>query len=123
MENRQCSRCKIVFSPELFYKSKTRKDGYDTYCKKCRLAVSSGNFLWEKDNIIPAAKILTMEDFYPKAKKWKKLDTWNKYDVSRVDELLYNGGDISEAFYNNVYEKQDYEKSKKMKNKWGTKAK
>ena len=124
MENRQCSRCKIVFLPELFYKSKTRKDGYDSYCKKCRLAVSSGNFLWEKNDIIPTGKILTMEDFYPKAKKWKRLETWNKYDSSRVDDLLYNGGDISEAFYNNVYEKQDYEKSKKMKNhQWGKKDK
>jgi hypothetical protein len=121
MENKGCSRCKIIFSPELFYKSKVRRDGYDTYCKKCRLAVSSGNFLWTKDDIIPAAKILTMDDFYPKAKKWKKLDTWNKYDSARVDELIYNGGDISEAFYNNVYEKQDYEKSKKIKNKWGKK--
>ena len=80
------------------------------------------NYLVQKNNLIPAAKILTMEDFYPKTKKWKKLDTWNKYDSSRVDELLYNGGDISEAFYNNVYEKQDYEKSKKMKNKWGKKS-
>jgi hypothetical protein len=123
MENKGCSRCKIIFSPELFYKSKVRRDGYDTYCKKCRLAVSSGNFLWTKDDIIPAAKILTMDDFYPKAKKWKKLDTWNKYDSARVDELLYNGGDVSEAFYNNVYEKQDYEKSKKIKNKWGKKDK
>ena len=123
MENKGCARCKIIFSPELFYKSKVRKDGYDTYCKKCRLAVSSGNFLWTKNDIIPAAKILTMDDFYPKAKKWKKLDTWNKYDSSRVDELIYNGGDVSEAFYNNVYEKQDYEKSKKIKNKWGKKDK
>ena len=108
---------------EFFYKSKTRKDKVDTYCKRCRLAIHSGNYLVQKNNLIPAAKILTMEDFYPKAEKWKKLETWNKYDASRVDELLYNGGDISEAFYNNVYEKQDYEKSKKMKNKWGKKAK
>ena len=37
---KQCSRCKEEKSLDLFYKANYQKDGYDYYCKFCRVGMS-----------------------------------------------------------------------------------
>jgi len=113
---KQCAYCKDVFPKEKFYRNRATKDGFDSYCKPCR-----NNKKREKltrDNEING-KALRMEDFYHPEKKWKRLETWNKFDIHRFDELLYNGGDVTEVFFNDVYEKKEYDKSRKKKRRWG----
>jgi len=33
---KKCGKCDIIYELSLFYKDKSRKSGYDCYCKKCR---------------------------------------------------------------------------------------
>ena len=113
---KQCAWCKDVFPKAEFYKNKATKDGIDSYCKECRNNKKRAPLT--KDSL-PNGRALKMEDFYHPEKKWKKLETWNKFDISRLNEVLYNGGDISEVFHMKVHERLDYEKSKKKKRKWG----
>ncbi len=120
MENvryKQCSYCKEDHPTSNFYKNRATRDGFDAYCKPCRSLRDRG-MLPKKDDKIDG-RALRMEDFYPEAKQWKRLETCNKYDATRLDELLYNGGDISEAFYMKVHDRLEYEKSKKKKRRWG----
>lgn len=113
---KQCSYCKEEYPISNFYNNKATKDGFDSYCKECRNNKKRKPF--DKHNMING-RALRMEDFYPPEKQWKRLETCNKYDATRLDELLYNGGDISEAFYMRVHDKLEYEKSKKKKRRWG----
>lgn len=113
---KQCSNCKDEFHIIEFYKNKATKDGFDTYCKVCRNKKKQGMFT--KDNQINGHS-LRMDDFYFPEKKWKRLETWNKFDTTRFDELLYNGGDITKVFFGGVVEKKEWEKSRKKKRKWG----
>lgn len=113
---KQCSYCKETFPKVEFYKNKNTKDGFDSYCKPCRNSSerTSRNMRGPKHY-----RNLRMEDFYPPEKKWKKLETWNKFDINRFDELLYNGGDITEVFFMKIEDKNEWEKSKKKKRRWG----
>lgn len=113
---KQCAMCKDEFPVAEFYKNKATRDGFDSYCKPCRNQRKRGIFT--KDNQINGSA-LRMEDFYMPEKKWKRLETWNKFDASRLDELLYNGGDITEVFFSDVYKKKEWEQSRKKKRKWG----
>jgi hypothetical protein len=117
---KQCSYCKEVKPKNTFYKNKGTKDGLDNYCRVCRL-----NRYREKQEPYKgvAGKYLKLHDFYPENKKWKRLETWNKYDATRLDELLYNGGDISQVFFMDTNEKAEWEKSKKRKILWKKKDK
>ena len=36
MDTKYCSCCKEELDVKLFFKNKSKKDGYDTICKKCR---------------------------------------------------------------------------------------
>ena len=113
---KQCANCKDEFPVAEFYKNKATKDGFDSYCKVCRNNKKRNPFT--KDNQING-RALRMEDFYMPEKKWKKLETWNKFDATRFDELLYNGGDVTEVFFDGVAEKKEWEQSRKKKRKWG----
>lgn len=113
---KQCSFCKDVFPKEEFYKNRATKDGYDSYCKSCRTNKKRGSV---DKGLEVNGRLLRLDDFYYPEKKWKKLETWNKFDPYRLDELLYNGGDITEVFFDGVVEKKEWEKNKKKKRKWG----
>jgi hypothetical protein len=115
-KDKQCSFCKDVFPKTQFYKNKATKDGIDAYCKPCRNNKKRKRL--DKNNMING-RSLTMDDFYHPEKKWKKLETWNKFDSTRFDELLYNGGDITKVFFMGVGERNEWEKSRKKKRKWG----
>lgn len=113
---KQCSYCKDVFPKVEFYKNKNTKDGFDSYCKPCRNSKERAS---RNSNGVKNGRDLKLIDFFPPEKKWKKLETWNKFDIHRFDELLYNGGDITEVFFMKVEDKQEWEKSRKKKRKWG----
>lgn len=116
--HKQCSYCKEVKPHSEYFNNLRTNDRKDNYCKVCRTKSTKG-LLPKREKTI--GKELHMEDFYPPAKKWEKLKTWNKYDVIRFDELLYNGGDITEAFHMKVYDKIEWEKNNlKKKKKWGS---
>jgi len=113
---KQCSYCKEEFPKTEFYKNKNTKDGFDSYCKPCR---NSSQRTSEHRLGKHHGRNLRMNDFYHPEKKWKKLETWNKFDIHRFDELLYNGGDVTEVFFNRVEDRIEWEKSKKKKRRWG----
>jgi hypothetical protein len=113
---KQCYSCKQDHPTNQFYKNSNKKDGLDPYCKPCRNHRKLNPIT--KDEL-PNGRALRMDDFYLPEKKWKKLETWNKFDATRFDELLYNGGDITEVFFVGVHERNEWEKSRKKKRRWG----
>jgi hypothetical protein len=116
---KQCSHCRQELDASLFYKNKSNvKNGLDCYCKKCRLDIK--NTLTAADKKIFGDRIPKLSDFHPLDKEWKRVDTWNKYDADKLDELLYNGGDITKVFYMNTTEKAESKKNSKNR-KWGQK--
>jgi hypothetical protein len=62
---KKCSKCKELKSVDVFNKNKSRKDGYDCYCRDCRqilakLYYKSGNYI----------------DIH---KKYRQTDKWKQY--------------------------------------------
>jgi hypothetical protein len=116
---KQCSCCKQVKLKSLFYKNKGTRDGFDNYCKECRL----GKYVKAEPSRSYLGKSLKLEDFHPEDRKWKRVDTWNKYDADRLDELLHNGGNITEVFFMDTKKKAEWDKNKKLKRSWKKKDK
>jgi hypothetical protein len=116
---KQCSSCRQELDASLFYKNNANlKDGLDLYCKACRKTYA----LTVAEKKIFGDRIPTLSDFNPIGKEWKRVDTWNKYDADKLDELLYNDKDITKVFYMNTTEKSEAKKNSKNR-KWGQKDK
>jgi len=99
-----CNKCNLEKELDLFYKDKTKKDGYMNYCKSCKKKYEEEN----KEKILQNKKIYYSENkdkIFIKNKKY--------YSENKEDLIQYNRKYYSE----NKNSKIDYQKKYYLKNK------
>ena len=80
MDNKTCARCLNEIPVSLFYKSKTHKDGYMSWCKSCVLAYGKKYFLEHKKEASEKRKIYNTKNHDRIMEKQKEYAKNHKQD-------------------------------------------
>lgn len=100
-----CNKCNLEKELDLFYKDKTKKDGYMNYCKSCKKKYEEHN----KEKILQNKKIYYLEN-----KEKILANNREYYNNNKEDILINNKKNYSKNRNKKInYQKKYYQKNKK----------
>ena len=76
---KKCPKCELTLSTNKFYKHKSRKDGFQVYCKKCMAKVNSDSFQNHKEKRVKKSMEYGRTE---KGKKYRREWAKDKYDTN-----------------------------------------
>ena len=89
---KKCSLCKTTKPFSNFYKSKQKWDGYDTWCKKCKLLANQ--------------KYVKNPEIAERKRKYRKLYNFNTKERQRINRMKHLYG-ITFEEYEKMFSKQE----------------
>jgi len=108
---KKCNKCNLEKDYDLFYKDKTKKDGYMNYCKSCKKIYESEN----KEKIKQSKKIYYSENKEIIIAKNRKYISENKDKVKEMYREYYINNKDSKIEYQKKYYNINKEKIQKYK--------
>ena len=114
---KKCNKCDLEKDYDLFYKDKTKKDGYMNYCKSCKKIYEDEN----KEKILQSKKIYYSENKDSIVIKNKIYYSENKNSILETSKKYYSKNKENKIEYQKNYyflnkEKiQDYKKNNRVK--------